>query len=241
MEVIFVKDYDEMSKKGYEEIKEVIEGKNSPVISLNTGGTPKGLYQLLVDDIQNGLDIRHTTILSLDEYIGPKNAPYTVNTYMHDRLFDLIDQKPKNVFLMNGEAEDTTEEIKRYTAILEDFPRDIQLMGLGTNGHLGANEPDTSFDSTMFVADHRESTIQDTMKEYDLERKETPVQMLTLGFTEISEAQKVLLLVSGQHKAEAVKMLLEGEITPECPASILRSWDNVTAIIDEEAASLLNK
>lgn len=239
MEIIYVKDYDEMSKKGFEVIKGVIETKESPVVSLNTGGTTKGLYQYLVDAINQGLDINETTILSLDEYIGPKDAVYTVKNYMHKRLFDLIKRKPKNVFLMDGATKDIDEEIKRYTEILNTYSRDVQLLGLGTNGHLGANEPGTPFDTTMFLAQHREATIQATMNEYSIKREETPTEMLTLGLKEITAAKKILLLVSGKHKAQALKDLINGEITPDCPASILRRCENATVIVDEDAASLL--
>lgn len=241
MKIIFVKDYDEMSKKGYEIIKEVIETKDAPVISMTTGGTPKGLFQLFVDDINKGLDISNTTIMNLDEYIGPRDDVYTVRTYMYKRLYNLINTKPKNIFLINGDAEDIDKEIERYTKILKEYPRDIQLLGLGTNGHLGANEPGTPFDSTMFLAQHDESTIQSTMREYGIERKDTPTEMLTLGFQEILAAEKILLMVSGKHKAHAVKDFLEGEINPDCPATILRNCDNAIVIIDEDAASLLDK
>lgn len=240
MEIIKVKNYDEMSKRGSEIIEEVIQNKNKPVLSLNTGGTPKRLYKYLVDSLNNGLDISEATILSLDEYIGPKDAVYTVRNYMYSRLFNVIHQKPRNIFLMDGNTNHINEEIKRYTEILHQYPRDIQLLGLGTNGHLGANEPGTSFNSTMFLAQHTETTIQSTMKEYDISRKEAPTEMLTLGFKEIIEAEKVLLLVSGEHKAQAVKDLVNGEITPDCPASILRKCENAIVVVDEGAASLLS-
>src|SRR5690625_717552 len=241
MEIIYVKDYDEMSEMGFQVIKEVIETKESPVVSLNTGGTPKGLYKYLVEAINQGLNINDTTILSLDEYIGPKDAVYTVKNYMHKRLIDLVNQKPKNIFLMDGDTQDTDEEIKRYKELLAKYPRDIQLLGLGTNAHLGANEPGTPFDTMMFLAQHHESTIQATMREYGIDREEAPTEMLTLGLKEIAEAKNVLLLASGKHKAQAVKNLVEGEITPDCPASILRDCKNATIIVDEEAASLLSK
>lgn len=240
MEIIKVKDYEEMSKKGFEIIKDIIETRESPVMSLNTGGTPKGLYQYLVNAINNGLNINETTILSLDEYTGPKNAVYTVKNYMYKRLFDLIKQKPKNVFLMDGTTNDFDEEIKRYTKILNAYPRDIQLLGLGTNGHLGANEPGTSFNSTMFLAQHHDATIQATMNEYGISREEAPTEMLTLGLKEITSANKILLLVSGKHKSQAVKDLIEGDITKDCPASILRRCQNATLIVDEDASSLLS-
>ncbi|CEE00332.1 putative glucosamine-6-phosphate deaminase [Caldibacillus thermoamylovorans] len=241
MKTIFVKDYDEMSKKGYEFIKEVIQTKEEPVISMTTGGTPRGIFKLFVEDINNGLDIRDTTIMNLDEYIGPKEAVYTVRTFMYENLYNKIHVQPKNIFLIDGSTNNPAKEIARYKAILDQHPRDIQILGLGTNGHIGANEPGTPFDSTMFLAKHEESTIQSTMKEYGITREEVPTEMLTLGFTEIFEAEKVILLVSGKHKAKAVKALLEGEITPDCPATALRNCDNSIVIVDEDAASLLEK
>lgn len=241
MKTIFVKNYDKVSEKGYEIIKEVIETKEQPVISMTTGGSPRGLFKLLVEDINNGLDISRTIMMNLDEYIGPKDAAYTVRTFMYENLYNVIDSKPKNIFLIDGEAQDTDKEIARYKSILDQYPRDVQILGLGTNGHIGANEPGTPFDSTMFLAKHDESTIQSTMREYGIEREATPTEMITLGFTEILEAEKVILVVSGEHKAEAVKTLLEGEITPDCPATALRNSNNAIVIIDEDAASLLEK
>lgn len=240
MKIIKVKNYEEMSKKGFELIKKVIQSKDKPVLSLNTGGTPKGLYKNFVESVNNGLDVSKTAFLSLDEYIGPKEAKYTVRNYMNKRFFELIQQTPEDVFLINGDTNNVDQEIKRYTEILEQYPRDIQLLGIGTNGHLGANEPGTSFDSTIFLANHTEATIQSTMKEYNITREEAPKQMITLGFKEILEARQILLLASGKHKAQAVKDTLEGPITEGCPASVLRKFSNVTVIIDEEAASLLN-
>lgn len=241
MKTIFVKDYEEMSQKALELVKETIMEKENPVISLNTGGTPRGLFKRLVEAINNGLDISRLTIFNLDEYVGPKDAPYTVRTYMHENFLDLIQSQPKQVFLIDGETDNPEAEIARYKQLLAEHERDLQLLGLGTNGHIGANEPGTPFDSTMFLAEHEDSTIESTMKEYGITREEAPTEMFTLGFQEILDAKKVVLLVSGAHKAEAVKALLEGEITPDCPATALRNHDNVITIIDEAAASLLEK
>lgn len=241
MKTIFVKDYDEMSKKAYEIIKEVIETKEEPVISMTTGGSPKGVFKLLVEGINGGLDIHNTTIMNLDEYIGPKDAVYTVRTFMYKHLYNLINVAPKNIFLIDGEAQDKDAEIASYKEVLSQYPRDVQLLGLGTNGHIGANEPGTPFDSTMFVAQHDESTIQSTMKEYGISKEAAPTEMFTLGFTEIAEAEIVILIVSGKHKAEAVKALLEGKVTTDCPATVLRNWDNAIVIIDQDAASLLEQ
>lgn len=241
MKTIFVRNYEEMSEKGYEIIKDVIETKEQPVISMTTGGSPRGLFTLLVEGVNNGLDISNTVMMNLDEYIGPKNAVYTVNTFMYENFYNKINTQPKEIFLINGEADNKEEEINRYKEVLNAYPRDVQVLGLGTNGHIGANEPGTPFDSTIFLAEHDDSTIESTMREYNIERDEAPTEMITLGFTEILEAEKVILLVSGKRKSEAVKNLLEGEVSTDCPATALRDKDNVIVIIDEEAASLLDE
>lgn len=241
MKVLFVEDYNEMSEKAHDIVKDVIENTEKPVLNLNTGGTPRGLYKNLVDSVHSGLDLSETTIFVLDEYMGPIDAPYTVNRYMHENFLNLIENKPKDVIFIDGSVEDTDAEINRYKGLYDQEDIDFQLLGIGTNGHLGANEPGTPFDSTMFLADHTESTIESTRKEYDLSEEETPNQMLTLGMSEILKADKILLLISGTHKAETVKDLIEGEITPEVPATALRNHDDVTVIIDKEAASLLSK
>jgi glucosamine-6-phosphate deaminase len=241
MNTLFVKDYDEMSQKGFEIFREVIETKENPIVSINTGGTTRGFYKLLVEAVNDGLDISNTTIFVLDEYIGPKNEVYTVYTYIHENFLDLVDTQPKEVHFIDGSIDDPDAEIERYKRLLDEHPRDFQLLGLGTNGHIGANEPGTPFDAEMFLAQHTDSTIESTMKEYDISREKTPTAMITLGFKEILEAEKIVLMISGEHKAEATKTLIEGEVTENNPASILQQYENATVIIDEEAASMLEK
>lgn len=142
---------------------------------------------------------------------------------------------------MDAEAEDLEKELARYAEVLEKYPRDIQLLGLGTNGHIGANEPGTSFDSTLFVADSCESTIQSTRELFHLTREETPTRMFTMGFKEIMSAGCVVLAASGTSKALAVKKMLEDGITEQVPASYLKNHHNAILIIDEDAASLLER
>jgi len=228
----FCEDYEEMSQKAFELVKDVITEQENPVISLNTGGTPRGLFKHLVEATNNGLDISQLILFTLEEYVGPRDAVYTFRTYMYENLLNLIPTQPKQVYLIDGETTDPEGEIERYKRLLAENKRNLQLLGLGTNGHIGANEPGTPFDSTMFLATHEDSTIESTMKEYGITREEAPTEMFTLGFNEILEAKKVVLLVSGAHKAEAVKALLEGDITPECPATALRNHDNVITIIE---------
>lgn len=242
MKTIFVKDYAEMTQVTYDLIKETLVKKPEAVISMTTGGSPRGLIEMMVEEINNDrLDISEATVMNLDEYVGPKEASYTVDTFMNEQFYQKLNTQPKRAFLMDGSAEDIEAEIVRYTEIMDQYPRDIQIIGLGTNGHIGANEPGTPFDSTIFLADHDDSTIESTMREYNLSRDEAPTQMITMGFTEILAARTAILMVSGVRKAEAVKGVLEGDVSVDCPASYLREQDNVIMIVDEDAASLLSR
>lgn len=241
MELIILKDYEEMSEKTFKIIKNVIKEKENPVISMTTGGTPRGLFKKLANAFNNDLDIEKVKFLNLDEYIGEKNAPYTVYRYMNENLFDLVSKKPLSWDYIHGDEKNIEKEIERYKNVLDNTKRDIQVLGLGVNGHIGANEPGTPFDSTIFLADHDKSTIESTANEYNIDISDAPNQMVTMGFEEILEADKVLLMVSGSKKAEAVKNVLNGPISTACPASYLRDKDNVIMIIDEDAASLLEK
>lgn len=242
MKVIFVKDYDEMSDKAYEFVVQAIEGSENPVVGLTTGGTPRGLMKRIVEGVNSKqIDVSNTTMLNLDEYIGPNEAVYSAKTYMYDNLYNLLETAPKNIFMPNGAAEDLDAEVQRYNEILAKHPRDIQICGLGTNGHIGANEPGTPFDSTTFIAQHTDATIASTMNEYGITREESPTEMLTQGFKEILESKHVVVFVSGSHKAEAVKAVIEGPVTTDWPATNFRDKDHVTFIIDEAAAALLNK
>lgn len=241
MEIARVKDYEEMTALLTGIFVKQIREKPESVLSFTTGGTPRGLLEALAFEIQNGLDVRRCTFCNLDEYVGKREDSCSVYHFMHEYLYDRIDRDllPAHIYMMNAEAEDQEAELLRYTQILENCPRDIQLLGLGTNGHIGANEPGTPFDSTLFVADSCPSTIAATASLFHLSIEETPTQMFTMGFTEIMAAERVILAASGESKAEAVKKIVEGEITEEVPASCLKSHPKFLLIIDEAAASKL--
>lgn len=242
MKIIKTKDYNEMSYELFKLYEEELKGNPASCLSFTTGGTPAGMAEFLVNAVNNeGLDISQATMLNLDEYVGDKNGKYSVYTWMHEHIYNRLNQKPKHIYYVNADAEDKDAEIKRYQEILANNPRDIQMLGLGTNGHIGANEPGTSFSSTMFVADSCESTIEATKNLFNLSYEETPRQMFTMGFKEIMEAKCVVLAVSGKKKAEALKKLLEEPISESCPASYLRNHDNFVLIYDEEAGSLLER
>lgn len=239
MKLIRVKDYDEMTKVLLDLFTKQIEKKKNSVLSFTTGGTPRGLLEALAEAVNGGLDISECIFCNLDEYVGKKSGTYSVYSFMNEYLYDKIKVRPKEVHMMDAEACDQKSELRRYREILEEHPRDIQLLGLGTNGHIGANEPGTPFDSSLFVADSCESTIEATRSLFDLTYEETPRQMFTMGFREIMAAKCVVLAASGASKAEAVKAVIEGDVTEQVPASYLKNHENFIMIIDEEAASLL--
>lgn len=239
MELIKVKDYEEMTEKLLEIFVEQLKNKPDSVLSFTTGATPKGLLERLAEEINNGLDVSESVFCNLDEYVCGKEKVCSVYHFMNSCLYDKIDKKPKEMLMFNGEAANQEEELKRYEKLMEKYPRNIQLLGLGSNAHIGANEPGTPFDSKMFVADSLESTIEATKNLFHMTMEEVPTQMYTLGFKEIMAADRVILAAAGKSKAEAVKKVIQGEITEDIPASKLKEHPNFIFIIDEEAASLL--
>lgn len=242
MKIIKTKDYAELSQEAFRVVKETLETYAEPSINTTTGASYDGMFELLVKAISQGqVRIDHAIMTNLDEYIAQRDQPLTVYTYMHKKFYDLIPTQPKYIGLIDGSVSDIQGEIHRYSEVLRQYPRDLQIVGLGVNAHLGANEPGTSFTSRLFLADSVESTIQSTMSYHNLSREEAPTQMITMGLADIMEAKHVLVASSGVRKAQAVKDTLEGPITESCPASILREHPNVTFIMDEAAASLLSK
>ncbi|MGB3160492.1 MAG: glucosamine-6-phosphate deaminase [Carnobacterium sp.] len=242
MNIILTKDYAELSKAAYQVIEDTLKNKKEAVINTTTGASYDGTFELLVEAINNDkLAIDKSVMTNLDEYIAERDKAFTVYTYMHEKFYDLIKTQPSYIGLMDGSTNDPQAEIKRYNEILKKYPRDLQIVGLGVNGHLAANEPGTPFDSRLFLADSDESTVKSTMAYQNLSPEDAPTQMLTMGLADIMEAKHILVASSGIRKAQAVKDTLEGPISENCPASILQNHPNVTFIMDEAAASLLEK
>lgn len=235
MQVIRVKDEQEGAKKSFEIVKTALEN-GAKTFGLATGGTPEGLYALLRD---SDLDFSHATSVNLDEYIGltPDNKK-SYNYYMNEQLFNA---KPfKNSYLPNGVAENTQEEVARYEQILKENPIDFQLLGLGTNAHIGFNEPGTPFTQRTHKVALTQSTVEANKRYFD-RVEDVPTHAYSMGLANILEAKEILLIAYGESKAQAIKDLVEGSQTTDVPASILQQHDNVTIIIDEAAASLLQK
>lgn len=240
MKIIIVKDYDEMSQKAAGIVAEQIAVKPDSVIGFATGSTPIGLYKILIKKYENGeISFKKVTTVNLDEYVGlDKNHKQSYNYFMNYNLFDHIDVDKNNVNIPNGRPNGLYAECVRYMDKLESLQQDIQILGIGSNGHIGFNEPGTRFKSVTHVVELSESTISDNSRLFD-DISEVPKMAITMGISEIMNAKHILVLANGDNKAEAVYKMIKGEISEACPASVLQNHPNCTVIIDEKAAKLL--
>lgn len=233
MDVIRVKNADEGGKKAFEIIKTGIE-KGAETFGLATGSTPETLYSAMV---ASDLDFSDKVSVNLDEYVGlGGDDKQSYRHFMNVRLFD---HKPfKETFVPNGKAADLEAECKRYDGVIADHPIDIQVLGIGQNGHIGFNEPGTSFDITTHVVALTDSTINANKRNFE-KVEDVPTHALSMGIGSIMKSKKIILMAFGAQKAAAVKGMLEGEVTENVPASVLQKHDDVVVIIDEAAASKL--
>lgn len=240
MNVVITKDYNDLSECAARVILSIVKNNPYAVLGLATGTTPLGLYKLLVQDRKkNGTSYKHIRTVNLDEYKGlPSENKQSYAYFMRKNLFDYLDIDLENTYIEFGMAENEQEECRRYDRILQSLRRDIQLLGLGSNGHIAFNEPNTPFDSVTHVVNLAESTIKDNSRLFK-SIDEVPKQAYTMGLKSIMQAKKILILASGANKAEAVYKTVKGEITEEVPASILQTHPDCTLISDREAAKFL--
>ena len=240
MKVIITENYAEMSQKAAEVIMEIVKNNPKAVLGLATGSSPIGTYQLLAKDCkENGTSYSQVSTVNLDEYVGlTADHDQSYAYFMRDNLFNHIDIDLANTNLPSGVAADLAAECDRYNALLENYKQDVQVLGLGSNGHIGFNEPGTPFDSVTHLVDLTENTIKDNSRLF-ASIDEVPRQALSMGIKNIMNAKSILVVVSGKNKAEAVRGMVKGEITPELPASVLQLHPFVTVICDKDAASLL--
>ncbi|MCL2522017.1 MAG: glucosamine-6-phosphate deaminase [Erysipelotrichales bacterium] len=239
MKIIIKDNYNQMCEEASKVMKEVIL-KEDVILGLATGSTPIGLYKLLVEDHKtNKTSYKKIQTVNLDEYVGiPQNHEQSYFTFMHEQLFNHVDIDPKNINLPRGDVKDLNKECQRYNELLAKKIADIQLLGIGGNGHIGFNEPGTAFDSVTYITDLQEKTIQDNSRFFD-KIEDVPTKAITMGIANIMAAKKILLLASGVNKAEAIKELVLGDININCPATVLRNHPDVVIIVDKDAASLL--
>lgn len=240
MKIIITKDYEELSAKAAEVMLQVVKQDPQAVLGLATGTTPLGLYaKMLADHKENGTDYSRIRTANLDEYKGlPKDHEQSYAYFMKKNLFEGLGIRPEQTNIENGMAKDAQEECARYDALLERLPRDIQLLGLGSNGHIAFNEPGTPFGSGTHVVTLAESTVKDNARLFK-DIAEVPRQAFTMGIRQIMQAKKILILASGANKADAVYKMAKGEVTEQVPASVLQLHPDCTLIADEAAACRL--
>ena len=240
MKVIIVKNYTELSALAADAICETITANQRPILGLATGSTVLGVYSLLRDRCSRGLiSLQQATVFNLDEYVGL--APSSVNSYSHFmkvNLFDGTDFDMRNFHIPSGVANDLQAECSRYDAMLSANPRNLQLLGIGSNGHVAFNEPSTPFVSRTHVVQLAQSTVADNSRLF-ADVSQVPLRALTMGIADVMSAQRIVLLASGAGKAQAVRNMVKGEISVTCPASVLQRHHDATVIVDEAAASLL--
>ena len=240
MKIIVTKDYEKMSLKAFEVLKGVVKSKPYAVLGLATGTTPLGLYHNMIEDHKtHGTSYAHIRAVNLDEYQGlPKDHPQSYAYFMRENLFKHLDIEESNTFIENGMAQNEAEECARYNKLLSELPRDIQLLGLGSNGHIAFSEPNTPFGNETHVVDLTENTIKDNARLFG-DILEVPRKAFTMGIKQIMQAKQILILASGANKADAVYQTVRGRVTEAVPASVLQLHPNCIMIADKEAASKL--
>jgi glucosamine-6-phosphate deaminase len=239
MQLMVVKNYQELSMEAAKFILCKIRRSPNMTLGLATGGTPKGAYENLVLDYQrNQTSYRDITTFNLDEYVGlDPTHPNSYRFYMDNHLFNFIDINKNNTYMPNGTVLELEEECARYDQFIKDNGGiDLQLLGIGKNGHIGFNEPGTTFESTTHVTKLTASTREANAR-YFKSVDQVPTHAITMGLGTIMNCKEILLLVAGKSKRAALTRLLNGKVDNQFPASILIKHPDVTIIADEAAAS----
>ncbi|MFS0964168.1 glucosamine-6-phosphate deaminase [Enterococcus durans] len=233
MEIIRVKNAEEGGKKAFEIIKKGMDN-GATVLGLATGSTPITLYKEMTS---SDLDFSNMTSVNLDEYVGLGGDDD--QSYRHFMNVQLFDKKPfKETFVPNGKADDLEAACKEYDEVIEKHPIDIQILGIGQNGHIGFNEPGAPFDGKTSVVDLTESTINANKRFFE-KAEDVPTKAVSMGVGSILKGKEIVLLAYGENKADAIKEMIDGPVTTDMPASALQNHDNVIVIIDDAAGSKL--
>lgn len=237
MNIYKAKDYKDMSRKAANIISAQVIMKPNCVLGLATGSTPIGTYDQLVEWYNKGdLDFSEVTTVNLDEYKGlPRTNDQSYYYFMHQHLFDRVNIDPERTNVPNGMEPDAEKECGRYEELIRSLGGvDLQLLGLGHNGHIGFNEPGEAFEKETHCVDLTESTIE-ANKRFFASADDVPKQAYTMGIKTIMQAKKILIVVNGENKADIVERAFFGPVTPEVPASILQLHNDVTLVGDEAA------
>ena len=242
MRIIRAKDYKDMSRKAANIISAQIIMKPDCVLGLATGSTPIGAYEQLVEWYNKGdLDFSEVTTINLDEYKGiSRENPQSYYYFMNEKLFNHVNINKENTYLPDGMEPDSETACRKYNEIIHAIGGvDLQLLGLGHNGHIGFNEPGIAFEKETHCINLSSRTIKANTR-FFADEKDVPRQAYTMGIKSIMSARKILVVVSGEDKAEILKTAFFGPITPSVPASVLQLHNDVTLVADEAALNLLS-
>lgn len=238
MNVYVMDSYDDMSQKAFEIVREFIRNKPDAVLGLSTGGTPIGLYERMIQDHKE----QHTSYdkcstYNLDEYveIDPKH-PESYVSFMHRTLFDHLDIDSDNIHMPSGS---TQGDCDRYEESLKSTTLDVQILGIGSNGHIGFNEPGTPFAMETHIVALTENTRMDNARFFDDDIQQVPQHAMSIGIASILRSKKIILMASGANKADAIAQLVNGITSEACPATALKTHNDVVVIVDKEAGSKL--
>ena len=241
MKIIVCKDSQSIAKTAYQYFKEQLQQKPDSILGLATGSSPIHLYkEMVLGYKQKEVSFKQVKTFNLDEYVGMDHQDsHSYITFMKEHLFNHVDIDLSHVQIPNGKASDLSKECLRYDMLLKQHQVDIQLLGIGSNGHIGFNEPGTPFDLMTHVVELNEQTRKDNASFFS-SLEQVPTHALTMGIASILKAKRIILIAEGERKAHAIMQMIKGKITTDYPASILQTHPYVTVIVDTSAASLLN-
>lgn len=242
MEVIIRKNGEECGLVAARIVAKCLQEKEKPVLGLATGSTPLQLYGELIELYRTGtISFKECTTFNLDEYVGLDHShPKSYHRYMADNFFGRVDMCAENINIPDGTAEDLRQTCQEYETKIEQCGGiDLQILGIGSNGHIGFNEPMGSLSSRTWIKILSKNTIKDNGRFFK-DAREVPRHVITMGIGTIMEARHCLIMACGWKKSEAVKAMIEGPVTAQWPASALQFHRRTTAVLDEEAASLLS-
>ena len=241
MRIYRATDYNDMSRKAANILSAQVILKPNCVLGLATGSTPLGIYKQLIEWYKKGdIDFSEVTTVNLDEYVGlPKNDENSFQFFMRQNLWDQVNISPEHTYIPDGTVKDTKGECLNYERLIARIGGvDMQLLGLGQNGHIGFNEPGTAFDKDTHVAKLSKTTIEANKRFFERE-EDMPRSAITMGIRSIMRSRRILMVASGVQKSEILKKAFFGPVTPSIPASVLQLHNDVTLVGDSEALSLI--
>lgn len=220
-----------------------IRNHSQPVIGFATGSTPLGVYRYFIDNYQaQKVSFRQVKAFNLDEYVGlTPSHPRSFASAMKNELFSHMDILPENINALDGSKEDMIQECQRYESLIDANPIDIQILGIGMDGHIAYNEPGSPLDGACHVVDLHQESIESSL-DYGFDHiEDVPTQGVTQGIGTIMKAKQLIMMAKGEKKADLVKRMIYGEVTPDFPSSIIQRHPNVIVCLDRNAASQLKE